>query len=353
MRKITIFCGMLCMFMWVSTAWADATVESYTKFGGIQGQGAYEGTSTSRIQGHMKLESTNFKFTGAFLSWAAGGGETATITRIDKGVIWTLNPKKKTYLEMPFAGSKSDKSGIKESEPQNQEPTGAEEKPKTRLTKSEFTVKKTGASQAINAFPCEEYLVTWLVETENIETKARERNIMTTNLWTTPETSTIKRLQAEELAFSTAYLKKMGINISPEEMKQFGMGGFMSMSGTPEAAMEGEFQGFKKEMAKVKGYPIRTIVNWRVEKDKKEVLKEAETNPVGGIDPFGGIGGILGGIKGAVSQKVQGEAEDAMKPSENAPFFSNTIEVKSIKTDSIPESTFDIPSEYTKEKGLW
>ena len=64
--------------------------------------GAAEGMMTHRIQGEKKWDSSNLKFTGAFLSKLAGETDTVTITRVDKGLTWTLDPKKKTYTETPI-----------------------------------------------------------------------------------------------------------------------------------------------------------------------------------------------------------------------------------------------------------
>jgi len=37
-------------------------------------------------------------------------------------------------------------------------------------------------------------------------------------------------------------------------------------------------------------------------------------------------------------------------PDANAPFFSSMTEVKSISTDALPASTFEVPSGYKKQK---
>ena len=332
MKTSGLLAGAMCLFLAASSAWADATVESNIKFGGFKGNGAYEGTTALRIQGDRQSESSAIKFTGAIMSWAAGGSENTTITRIDKGVVWVLDPKKKSYTQSPIALFKPE------------EPTGKKEetngeKPKVRVSKSEFTVKKTGASQTINGFVCEEYLMTWILETENLETKARTKNTMTTNLWTTPETASIRKVQAEEAAFAKAYMKKMGMNLSPEKMKQYGMGVFSMSTGASEKDLEKEFSVFKKEMAKVKGYPIKTMVNWKVEGDKAAAPINDSADSPEPVDVSGGLGGIISGI---IGQKVK----DGIKPDENAPFFSSTTEVKAIHTDKLPAGTFEIPSGY-------
>ena len=249
----------LLSFWGTASAWADATIEPFIKSSGFKGMGAFEGAATKRYQGEKMWDSTSTKFTGAIMSRIAGGSESATITRVDKGVYWTLDPKNKTYVERPI-------EAIKRGEPGKEKPE--QEKSKVRVTKSEFSVKKTGASETINGFPCEEYLITWLLEMEDLETKAKSRSTMTNNLWTTPETATIRKAQAEEKAFHKAYAQKLGLQISPEEGKQMGMEIFAAMSGASKQEIEKGFARVKEEMAKVKGYPIRSVVNWSMEGDK-------------------------------------------------------------------------------------
>lgn len=336
MKKICFLTAASFLLLGISSAWADATVESLVKFGGFKGNGAYEGTTVTRTVANKQSESSTIKFTGAVLSWAAGGSNKTAITRIDKGIVWQIDPKKKTYTESPIEiftpVDASDKEEKDEETP---------EKPKVRMTKSEFSVKKTGASETINGYPCEEYLMTWLAEMEDLETKARTKNTMATNLWTTPETAAIKKLQAEETAFSKAYMKKIGMDLSAEEMKQFGMGVFAMATGASEKDVEKSFKVFKKEMSKVKGYPIRTVVNWKVEGDAVAQARQDESSDT--VDLSGGIGGLVSGM---IGRKVK----DRMKPDENAPFFSSTVEIKSIKTDSLPADTFEIPAGFVKAK---
>lgn len=333
MKKGAFAAAGLFLLFWISSAGADTTVEMVSKFGGFKGVGAFEGTSVSRIQGLKMAESTASRFTGAILSLLPGGGEKITIHRIDKGVIWELDTKKKTYTEMPIEPLKLGGPGGSEGEGKS----GA------RVTKSEFTVARTGSSETINAFPCEEYLVTWLIEIEDLETKNKTENTMIANLWTTPETAAIRKLRVEQEAFSRAYMNKLGLNLPPAEMKQFGMEAIVSMSGASGKEMDKEFGRFKNEMAKIKGHPIRTVVNWKTSGADAPKGEKAAA----GQSPAGALGDLFGGLKGAISQKLGGG--DAKKTADNA-FFSNTMEVKSIHAESIAADAFEVPSGYAKER---
>jgi hypothetical protein len=323
-----------------SSAWGDSTIESTVKTGGIKGMGASEGTLIKRYQKDKKWESVSTKFTGAILSRVVGGSEGTNIARLDKGVYWNLDPKNHTYVERPIEVSRKEDLSKER---------GEKEKPKARVTKSEFTVKKTGASETINGFACEEYLVTWLLEMEDLETKAKSRSTMTTNLWATPETATIRKVQAEEQEFQKAYARKLGLTISPDEAKQLGMEALGSVSGArPEEIQKGLIR-VKEEMSKIKGYPIRTVVSWILEGERAASAGTGEKASSGSIpDIPKNIGGILGGLAGRVTQKMAGE-----KPSptggKEGPFFSSITEVKAINGDPISAEIFEIPAGYVKK----
>ena len=321
-------------------AWGDATIESTIKSSGFKGMGAFEGATTKRYQGKKMWDASSSKFTGAILSRIAGGSESATVTRVDKGVYWVLDPKNKTYTERPIEPFKKDETGKERQE---------QEKPKVRVTKSEFSVKKTGASETINGFPCEEYLVTWLLEMEDIETKAKSRSTMNNNLWATPETATIRKVQAEETAFHKAYAQKLGLQISPEEAKQLGIETFAVMSGASKQEIEKGFAKVREEMAKIKGYPIRTVVNWSVEGDKAATAqKEGSSSSESPSQTPTSVGGFLSGLSKGITQKVMGDKGSAPGQKEGGS-FSSTYEVKAISADSVPADVFEIPSGFSKK----
>ncbi|MBU1206350.1 MAG: DUF4412 domain-containing protein [Proteobacteria bacterium] len=298
------------LLLGVGLAWGDATMETTFRTGGIKGAGATEGTTIRRYQANKMVESSSSKFTGAILSRLTGGSESINITRVDKGVYWSIDPKDRTYSESPIEAFQKKES------PQER---GEKEKPSIRITKSEFSVKKTGASETINGFSCEEYLLTWLLEWEEIETKAKSHSTMTTNLWTTPETATIRKAQAEENAFHKAYAQKLGVSHSPEEAKQMGMTAFAAASGAPPEEIE-------------KG---------------GAAAREAEPSSDSTSGLPANISGLLSGLKGRILQK---KGEEKPSPTgKDAPFFSSTTEVKSINIDSVPAEVFEIPAGYTRK----
>ena len=334
MKKFFAFIVVMLFILSGSFVWADATIVTTFKSDGFRGVGAMASTQTRQYQGEKMNEKSTSQFTGAVLSFLTSATENVIITRVDKGVSWALDTKNKTYTETPIQPIKLSR----------ETPQGREEKPKAKVTKSEITVKKTGASETINGFPCQEYLVTWLMEIENLETREKAQNVMETRLWTTPVTSTIQKAQADEQRYTRALMKKMGMEISAQDARMMGaamMGSMMS-----ESDMKKGMVKVKNEIAKIKGYPIRTVVNWSMEGGNSGVSagKKAESEERS-APASGGFGGLVSGVMGSLGMnKSEQKAEE-----KGSSMFSSTMEVKSIEADSVPAGTFEIPGGYVKK----
>jgi hypothetical protein len=184
---------------------------------------------------------------------------------------------------------------------------------------------------------------------EDLETKAKSKSTMTTNLWTTSETATIRKAQADEQEFQKAYARKIGLSISPDEAKQLGMEALGSMSGAPPEEVQKGLMRLKEEMSKIKGYPIRSVVSWTLEGEKVAGAgKEEKTSSESAPESLKSIGGLLGGLAGRVTQKMAGEKPSSTGGKEG-PFFSSITEVKAIHVDSISADVFEIPAGYVKK----
>lgn len=332
MKRSIILVALLATLLSFSLAWGDTTIETTHKTSGFRGIAASKGTTIQRYQAYKLWESTTTGFAGAILSKITGKQETITITRVDKGVYWTLNSEEMIYEEAPIVPLK-DMMGEKPSDKK------AEGKSKVQVRNSQFTVKETGASETVNGFPCKEYLITWLLEMEDVETKQRSLSTMTTNLWSTPETATVSSAQADVMKFQRAFARKLGVNVTPDEARLMGMEVFAAMSGMSRAELSKGLSRVQKEMSKIKGYPIRTEVTWNLEPAGDASLKEGPGASTSTQDTAG-RSCLFGGLAGLTGQ--QG-------PSGGAPLFSSEFEVKSIEVKPVPAKTFEIPSGYTKK----
>lgn len=344
MRRVPtgVVCA-LALAILTGPAWADAVIERFSRSDGFAGLGAFEQTSLTVTSPTAQREEGKMKFTGPVLGAfqrMAGMGDTVRITRLDRDLVWGLDSEKKTYTEQPLTAR-----GERERAAPGQRPKDKSEPSDVVVTKNEFKVEKTGARKTINGFPCEEYLATWLVETRNTKTGETGKSVMTNRSWTTPETAEIRAAQAVELAYSQTYLKKLGLEMSPHEARQFLAG----LTGLSDQDQQIALARVSAEMAKIQGFPIITQVEWNVEGSGGTTGAPAGS---AGRDPsmsevMGQLGKLFGGGgKGSGGESSPGgRAGQERSPS----LFTFYTEVKSIRTTPGDPTRFEVPAGYLRK----
>lgn len=321
------------LLLGAASAGADVTVERAMNTGGLGGFGASDMTTVEKISGLRKRSVTSVKMTG-FLGKMAGdlGGD--EITDLPKDALWRLDHKKKTYTESKITPPP---------EPPAEKQQGKAEKSKVRVVRSEVTVKETGEKKTIGAYPCAHFVVTWVVETEDLETKERSESTMTTDLWTTAETDEIRALTKEEREFTLAWLKKIGWDISEQEARKMGMGMIGSLLGGDEASFKKGAMEVAEKMERVKGFPIGTGVTWKVKGGAG--AKKGGDESAGMPDMSKGLGGLMAAM-GKKSAKAGGGA--AAGGDGATTVFDTYVEIRKISTAALPETDFVPPAGYKK-----
>jgi hypothetical protein len=336
---------------------ADVTVERYLKTGGIAGFGASEGSTVEKLSGLRKRETSSMKMSG-FLGKVAGDLGSDSITDIPKDAVWRIDHKKKSYTESritppPATEEKADK-GERRSE--------KEEKRNVRVVRSEITVKETGETKTIGAYSCTHYVVTWVLETEDLDTHDRSENTMITDLWNAAETAELKDMQKEEKAFTEAYLKKIGWDMSNQDMRTMGVAAVAGMFGADQEALKKGVAEVAEKMKKVKGFPIGVGVRWQIKgtasaKSAKSG-KGGESSKGGGESQgmpdlsksLGGLMAALGGKKGGDSGQAAGGSGDsgASGASGASTVFDTYTEIRKVTTGGVPGEELAPPAGYTK-----
>ena len=339
----TVFCMSLgAAWLLPSAALADVTVTSVTHFGGFMGMGANDTTSREYIQGDRKREESTMKFTGSILSKLAGTHKSVKIYRVDKNEIIQLKPESHSYTLLPMtvknarqASNPNPRTGQSD-----RNSSGRQDQNHTRVIRNDLTVKATGKRKRISGYNCKEYLMTWLVVTEDTRTKQRSKSVMTSDFWTTPATHSLKVLKEDKAAYDHAYLKRLGIDLSPQMQNQFGLNMLGLMSGKSQ-------KDLKKALNKIHGYPIETSVKWQSNaKDNESGTNNTAANGEQALKKVAGnLGNMLGGLfnhKAAAPQPAKPAAGD-MKT-----IFSSTTRIKDVSIGRIQAGLFRVPPGYKK-----
>lgn len=310
-------------------AFADATKEIYTKLKMVAGMMETEQSTKSEIRTQMKSEydvtTIHVPLVGAKTS------HKTTITRIDKGVYWTLDHDKKTWSEdsikMPEVGAETKAST----------PGQADTVKDYRVIKSELTVRKLDSTKTINGFPCIGYVATWTLVTEKTKTKEQSTSIMTLTEWTTTPTDAIKQAQADEDAFNKALAARLGLVITTEQGQLLGTQ-YLTTLGMSDKEMQDKLKTVGSELSKIQGYPIVTEVKWNVPGDTA-VKNKPESEPPQSPGPTS--------LSGLMNKALQ--AKLTPKPTEPSLVFSSYLEVKSIKVGAVADNDFEVPAGYKRK----
>jgi len=86
------------------SAVADLKTETLTRASLLTGIGTTEVQSATQYQGDKRATNQTSKMVGGVGGMFAGKPQTSVeITRLDKDLVWELDPPKKTYTERPIA----------------------------------------------------------------------------------------------------------------------------------------------------------------------------------------------------------------------------------------------------------
>jgi len=327
------------LFLVSNSAMADVTVERFTRSGGFAGMGAGESVEKESIQGLKKRTEAQHKFTGSILGHFGGNSKRTEIVRVDRDLVWDVDDQKKRYSERPIHMESDASMNEQQNKAQQQAPkdnsNDEHSNNNIRVIRNEFKVNNTGESKTINGFPCTRTILTWYVETENTETGEHSKSIMTNDIWATPSKGAVKTLMQEETTFNQAYMKKLGLDLSPQEMQQYGLGMMGGLMGASSDKL-------KKELGKIKGYPIATSVKWQ--QSAGSASNAGAKSDDGGTGMTRDIAGMLGGFL----KKSHKKEENGGSPGMNTVFEFYT-EIKNIDGAKLAKSMFEIPSGYKKK----
>ena len=341
-----LFLGLFSSFIPAAVV-ADVTVERHVKTGGFKGVGASESTTVEKISGLSRRSTTATEMKGklgGLLGKFAGDLGRDEIVLVGEDRVIHLNHKKKTFSENPITLPREDSNPGAERGGRDDAPPGEDEgeKRNIKIIRNEITVEETGEDKTIGGFPCSRYLVTWVLEVEDLDSGAKTMSTMTSELWNTPETAATRALQKEEILFNVAYMRKMGVHIPPQKMKRFGLLAIAAMLGSNRDEMEEKMKELEKKFSGIEGFSVATAVTWRSSSEGGPVDEEEESP---GLSE--GIGGLFAGFaKKAMKKKT---APDREESAADSVVFDSYTEVRKIDLSPVNLSDFEVPAGYSRE----
>jgi hypothetical protein len=329
----------------ITAARADLTITQKTKFDGIgeRGWGAAEGTVSVIVSGDRMRQENLSHPTGRFLKKFAGdeGYRNASISRLDRKLMYIVNYRDRSYQEWPFESFKewqdemSKELAGAQQPPPEAEPEAAEEPPlKCQPVKVES--KKTGQSETIAGFKAEEWVVRGDQACENVQTKQTCNMVYTMDSWNTTDVSAFKEL----VSFYEKQMALMGLDM--RQMEAMGRAAQAMLAPGPAG-----FEQVVKELGDLQGFPVRSL--WKIEKG-------GDCGMGGG--PGSGGPSMKEAFKGLFGKKKSGsgEAEGKKEGSEGgtaAPslrkVFALSTEITSVTGTGASAEAFEPPADFKKK----
>ena len=349
-----VFIGAAVVFcLAVGTAATDVKIEEKVTFDGFGGTGwgASMGTTRTSLSGDSLYQETTSEMTGKVLRHFTKQSITGALTRLDRGMLYTIDHGEKSYMEIPLGkiGEMSAQALDSMSQAPPPEPGGeAEEPPEVTCDPVVVKANETGKTEQIGGFSTKEFEVTGSQTCTNNETGDKCTVDYRISMWGTPVTGGLTEMRD----FAVRQAKAMGFD--PAQMKSKGWAANPLLAGQASG-----IEAAWKELSKIEGYPMRT--RFTIETD--EACGAGGTGESGSADSgaSGEEQGAMEGMKKMFSKfkkkdkegeaKKEGAAPPAPPPAKGKTrLFGMTSEVQSISTASIPASTFEIPAGFRKEE---
>lgn len=337
------------------SACADVTIERTVKFGGFAGIGAFDSKEVEYFSGDKQRVETTRKFTGAILGSLMPDAKTTRITRVDKDLVWEVDEKKGTYTEHSIGAAMAQMKAQQEKQKAATESRkNPDEKPKFKIVRNDLSLTKTNETKSLAGYTTTKYVMRWEIEAEDLESKQHMTYTMVSDQWTAPEDATLKQARKEQQAFMERYVKKLTGDSSFDTAQQFGFGALGGV--LDEASME----KFKKESAKLQGFPLATRTQWSIAGDpaaatdkhtkKTDADSTADMNPQEMIKNVGSMfGGLFKKDEGKMPAESVNKSEgDTNGEQESAGLFDSNVEIARITTDSVASSAFELPAKVKK-----
>ncbi len=316
----------------------------------FKGFGTYRVQSTFKTQGKIQLHDSqkDFKgssFTGNMMAkFVLRPGHTARVINLDKNLIIDINHNRKAFRIKPLREQSFDPlaEGGEEEEPGMEQDNEYDESD-VKIIRNEFNVKKTGETKTINGFPCNEYLITWVVEWQNINTEKGGVDSLSSHVWTTPVTSDMKTAEAEERSFNEKFAQKLNLGLDEHYSQMLGLhwlAMFQALNQKQDHTSAINEDEWTQKLEIIKGYPVLTDGKYFVysnKTQKKTKEKEEKINYRSKRSIFGGI------MKKAFSKKKKTTVQ---KPGLRKANFTFRTEMKALKSSAIPATEFQPPAGY-------
>lgn len=291
------------------------------------------GETRSSTRADMRRNDSLMNFDNWLLRRVAGDGRGTDITRIDRRLVWTLEPAKRQYTECPLTGcaSPSRPGAAEERKPQ---PDKSEPSCPVTVKANRLEVTPSGERKTVNGFATERYQIGWTVDLEDQQGR-RNSNKVALDLWTTPETGAVREVQQLNDAYQRRYASAISSGDNPigQYLPRDVMNAMNRFLRNLDPKDTRTLNAMANEMRKIRGYPIVTTMSWTT-----QGAVCSDGSPASAAS--GGLGGLMSAISG--NKPAAGAAA--------TPLITYTSEVKTLAVRPVGDSAFVPPQDFQRKQ---
>jgi hypothetical protein len=359
-RALAAFVGTLAFLV----AHADVTIQEKTNLE-VASMIRAHGALTVSITADKKREDSESHCEGA-LSLFCGNMQGGEIVRLDRDLVWRLEPKKKLYIEQPFA-SPAEIAAMREKmqaalEKMRSCPVSPKQQPidksQCQMSTPKIDVHKTGDTLSIAGHEAERTLATLTETCSNKDTGNACDTVIAVDIWLTQDELPGR---GDRRSFNQAYARKLGIEDSAGVMRE-DIAKYL-------AAYQAQIKQLQDKVGDLKGQPLKTSLRVLVggpqcasTANMKSGSASDGSSGAGANNPISNVaqaGKAVGSMVSGLFHKKK--ADDSPPPAPDAPsntpdpfaqlvqVATFTMETTAISVDPIPAERFDIPAGWTKE----
>lgn len=302
----------------------------------------FNGKQTVYTRSDRRRLDHNTKFNNILMRWA--NSHTGQIARIDTKLSYRLDHDKRQYSECPLAGCNSFSFADltapgedNEEEYQSYESMGCN----VSLVSNDFSVEKTGQQRTISNVQAEEYKVQWQVVMQDDSAK-KDTNLAQMTFWTTTPQAQMQQAWKVQREFQQGYADSAADN---PFMRLLGKEAYMALAavtGDIENTDKEQYNGFLKELGKIKGYPLSIKLEWYRDAQacQEKRSKKSKNN---GIDLTAGLGDAA---KSMLSGFVNQQKEKILDEWRKKPMFHYLYDITYLKEELVHDSVFSPAADY-------
>lgn len=306
--------------------------------------GIYNSTTTEKFDGLLKRVESNSDLEGKgiwgkLLSNFFPKGNNATIYDLNEKFIYAMNLDKETYVKSPIE-KYFEEDFLEEDEESEAEESqeDIEEEPTFKIIRQEFKIIDTKEFIEFNQFNAHKYIIHYLLEKIEIETKKVYTDSLYVELFTSNENKLFERSANEKEEFNLAMLEAIGLELDKEDYQSIlGIQWIKKLEAMDSESQTSEFDIDYKEFEKMEGHPVLIDGSYYV---KKVEPKPVEKKKKG----FGGLSGL--------KKNLMKKAENAVTKKDKAVYkkiIAYKTETISIDFDQATDADFVVPSNFTEK----